>query len=154
MSSFFVRGHFRPFSDIWMRLLLDVSLTDQQTSKKCWRCKENSESRRILTLEMSSLRFMVKWRSGKKQQEQAEKQQHVVATEINLFKSFTTNGVQNYDRYYSGKLDSDGRCCSSSIKKKSSTAWGIPCDATIKLAGLFLGVISNPICIKILIKFN
>ena len=37
-------------------------------------------------LEISSLRVMVKRRTGKKQQEEIEKQQHVIVTENNLFK--------------------------------------------------------------------
>ena len=34
-----------------------------------------------------------------------EKQQHVIATENNLLKGFTTEGVQNYDQKQSGKFD-------------------------------------------------
>ena len=47
---------------------------------------------------MSSLQVIVKRSKGKKQEEEKEKPQHVIATENNLFKGFTTNGVQNYDR--------------------------------------------------------
>ena len=33
----------------------------------------------------------------KKQQEEAEKKQHVIVAENNLFKGFSTRGVRNYD---------------------------------------------------------
>ena len=46
---------------------------------------------------MSSLRVMVKRREGKKQQEETEKQPHVV-TENNLFKGFTAKVIRNYKR--------------------------------------------------------
>ena len=44
-------------------------------------------------LKMSSLRVMVKRSRGKKQQKETEKQQHVIVTENNLLKGFTTEGV-------------------------------------------------------------
>ena len=47
---------------------------------------------------MSSLRVMAKRSRGKKQQEETEKQQHVIATGNNLLKGFTTEGVRNYDQ--------------------------------------------------------
>ena len=47
-------------------------------------------------LKMSSLRVMVKRIRRKKQQKEVEKQQHVIVTENNLFKGFTTEGGQNY----------------------------------------------------------
>ena len=47
---------------------------------------------------MSSLWVMVKIIGGKKQQEETEKQQHVIVPEKNLLKSFTTKGIQNYNR--------------------------------------------------------
>ena len=47
---------------------------------------------------MSSLRVMVKNSRGKKQQEETEKQQHVIVTEKNLFKGFTTESVRNYEQ--------------------------------------------------------
>ena len=47
---------------------------------------------------MSSLRVMVKRSRGKKQQKEIEKQQQVFVTENNLFKGFTTEGLQNYDQ--------------------------------------------------------
>ena len=46
---------------------------------------------------MPSLRDMVKRGRRKKQQEETEKPQHVIMTENNLFKSFTTKNVRNYD---------------------------------------------------------
>ena len=49
---------------------------------------------------------MVKRSERKKQLKETEKQQHVILTENNLFKGFTTEGVRNYDHKYSGKLDS------------------------------------------------
>ena len=81
-----------------MTSLLDVSLTDQQTPKKCYLCKEGSESYSNVTLEMSSLRVLIKRNRGKKQQKEIEKHQHVIVTENNLFKGFTTKGIRNYDR--------------------------------------------------------
>ena len=47
---------------------------------------------------MSSLRVMVKRSRGKDQQEETEKQEHVIVTEKKLFKGFTTEGIQNYDQ--------------------------------------------------------
>ena len=70
-----------------MRLLARVLLTDQQTSKMCYGCKEESKSHRNVALEMSSLRVMVKEAEEKKQQEEIEKGRHVVGTGNNLFKS-------------------------------------------------------------------
>ena len=58
---------------------------------------------------MFSLRVMVKLNRGKKQPEETEKQQHVIVTETNLFKVFTAEGVRNYNRKQSGKLERDGR---------------------------------------------
>ena len=45
-------------------------------------------------MEMSSLQVMVKRSRGKQQQEETEKQQHVIVTENILFKGFTTDGVR------------------------------------------------------------
>ena len=56
------------------------------------------ESYRNVTLEMSSLRVMVKRSRIKKQQEETEKRHHVIVTENNLFKDFTKEGVRNYDQ--------------------------------------------------------
>ena len=81
-----------------MILFLGVSLTEQQTSKMCLGCKEDSESLRNVMLKMSSLRVMVKRSRGKKQLKKIEKKQHVVVTENNLFKAFTAEGVRNYDQ--------------------------------------------------------
>ena len=47
---------------------------------------------------MSFLRVMVKNSREKKQQEETEKQQHVIVTENKLFKGFTAEGVRNYDQ--------------------------------------------------------
>ena len=47
---------------------------------------------------MSSLGVMVERGRRKKYQEETEKQQHVIVTENNLFKSFTTKDVRNYDQ--------------------------------------------------------
>ena len=47
---------------------------------------------------MSSLPVMVKGSRGKKQKEETDKQQHVIVTENNLFKGFTTKGIRNYDQ--------------------------------------------------------
>ena len=71
-----------------MTLLLDVSLIDQQISKKCYGSKEDSESYWNVTLEMSSLRVMIKRSRGKKQQEETKKQQHAIVTENDLFQFF------------------------------------------------------------------
>ena len=71
-------------------------LTDQHTSKKCLGFTEDLESHRNVTLDISSLRVIVKNSRGKKQQEETKKQQHVIVTEIKLFKGFTTEGVKNY----------------------------------------------------------
>ena len=47
---------------------------------------------------MPFLRVMIKRSREKKQQEETEKQQHVIVTENNLFKGFTTEGVRNYNQ--------------------------------------------------------
>ena len=44
---------------------------------------------------MSSLQVMVKKSRGKKQQEETEKPQHVIATENKFFKEFTTKGIRD-----------------------------------------------------------
>ena len=49
-------------------------------------------------LEMSSLEVVGKRSGRKRQQEETEKQQHVIVTENNLFKGFTTKGIRNYNR--------------------------------------------------------
>ena len=41
---------------------------------------------------------MVKNSSGKKQQEETKKRQHVIMTENKSFQGFTTEGVRNYDQ--------------------------------------------------------
>ena len=46
-------------------------------------------------LKMSSLRVMVKRSRGKKQQKETEKQQHIIVTENNLFKGYTTKDILN-----------------------------------------------------------
>ena len=82
-----------------MRLLLDVSLTNEQTSKNCLGCKNDSKLYRKVTLKVSFLQVMVKKKAEeKKQQKETEKQQHVIMTENILFKGFITKGVRNYDR--------------------------------------------------------
>ena len=47
---------------------------------------------------MSSLGVMVERGRRKKYQEETEKQQHVIVTENNLFKSFAAKAVRNYER--------------------------------------------------------
>ena len=46
---------------------------------------------------MSTLRVMVERSRGKKQQEETEKHQHVIMSENNVFKGYTTKDVLNYD---------------------------------------------------------
>ena len=41
---------------------------------------------------------MAKRSRGERQQKETEKQQHIIASENNLFKGFTTEDVQNYDQ--------------------------------------------------------
>ena len=65
---------------------------------------------------------MIKRRGGKKQQEDVQKQQHVIMTENNLFKGYTTKDVLNYDRKESSKLDNNGRWRCGSTVQESSTA--------------------------------
>ena len=60
--------------------------------------QRGNEITRNVTLEVSSLRDIVKRSRGKKQQEETEKQKYVIVTENWLFKGFTTKCVQNYDR--------------------------------------------------------
>ena len=43
---------------------------------------------------------MVKNSRGKKQQEETEKQQHVIVTENKLFKGFNTEGVRNVGDFF------------------------------------------------------
>ena len=51
----------------------------------------------MVTLKMCSLKVVVQKSREKKQKEETEKQQHVIVTEINLFKDFATEGFRNYD---------------------------------------------------------
>ena len=74
-------------------ICLGISLTNQQISKICKGSKEASESHRNVTLDMSSLRIMVKRSRRKKEQEDTGKQQHVIVTENNSFKGFTIEGL-------------------------------------------------------------
>ena len=76
-----------------MIFFLSVSLTDRHASKNCKGCKEVSESQRNETSEKPCLRDMVKRSTGKKQQEETERQQHVIVTENNLFKGFIIEDV-------------------------------------------------------------
>ena len=57
---------------------------------------------------MAALRVFERCRR-KEHQEETEKQQHVIVTENNLFKGFSTKDVRNYYRKQSGQLDNDGR---------------------------------------------
>ena len=92
---------------------------------------------------MSSLRVMVKRRGGKKKQEEIEKQQHVIVTENNLFKGFTTEGVRNYDQKYSGKLDSGIAWNSSRCGRFLAGRSAAPSTIAVKLTGLLSAVNSN-----------
>ena len=92
-------------------------------------------------LKMSSLRVTVKRSRGKKQQKETEKQQHVIVTENNLFKGFTTEGVRNYDQKYSGKLDSGFSWNCSRCGRFIDSRFGTPSTVTVKLAGLFSEII-------------
>ena len=64
--------------------------------------QKGSESHKNVTLEISSLRVIVRRNRGKKQQEKTEKQQHVIVTENKLFKNLTRTVAQYYDRKYFG----------------------------------------------------
>ena len=91
---------------------------------------------------------MVKRRREEKQHKETEKQQHVIVTENNLFKGFTTECVRNYDQKYFGKFDcgvawNSSRC--GRFQAGSSTA---PSTVVVKLVGLLLVVISNTFCCK------
>ena len=59
------------------------------------------------------------WLKEAKKKE-TEKQQHVIVTESNLFKGFTTKSVRNYDQKYFGKIDNDGRQRCESLSQESS----------------------------------
>ena len=92
---------------------------------------------------MSSQQVMVKRSRGKKQQEETEKQQHVIVTKSNLFKGFTIEGVLNYFLKQSTKLGSSS-CCGRFLAGRTTA----PSTVTFKLAGLFPVVISNSFCSK------
>ena len=89
---------------------------------------------------------MVKKSREKKQQKATEKQQHAIVTENNLFKSFTTEDVRNYDQKYSGKLDSgvawNSSRCTRFLYGRSAAASTV----TVKLAGQFSVVIKKIFC--------
>ena len=72
-------------------------------------------------LEMSALRVMVKRNREKKQQEETEKQQHVIVIEKTLFIGFPIKGVRNYEKKQSDELDRDGRWRYGSTSQESST---------------------------------
>ena len=97
---------------------------------------------------MPSLRVMVKRRRGIKQQEETEKQQHIIVTENNLFKGFTAEGIRNYNQKQSGKLDSFVVWNSSRCARFLNDRFATSSTVTVKLAGLFSVVISNNFCIK------
>ena len=92
---------------------------------------------------------MVKRSRGKKQQEEAEKQQHVIVTEYNLFKDLTTKGVRNNDQKKSDELDSgvyrNSSRCGGFLAGRSAASSTV----AVKVAGLKLVVISNTFCSKI-----
>ena len=148
MSSFFDRERFRRFSNIWMTLLLCVSLIDHQISQMCEGWKEGSETHRNVTLEMSSLWVSVKRSRGKEQKKKTEKHQHAILAENNLCKGFTTDGVWNYDQRLSGNVDSGVSWNSSSWEKFLNGRTAVPFTVTIKLSGLLLALYSNIFCSK------
>ena len=55
------------------------------------------------------------------EEKETDKYQHVIMTENNLFKGYTTKDVLNYDRKQSSKLDNDGRWRCVSAVLESST---------------------------------
>ena len=89
---------------------------------------------------------MVKKSRGKKQQKEIEKQQHVIVTENNLFKGFTTEDVENYDQKHSDKLDSDVAWNSSHCGRFKGGRSAEPSTVIVKFAGLFSVVIKNIFC--------
>ena len=88
------------------------------------------------------MRVKVKRSTGKKQQEEITKQENVIVTENNLFKGYTTEGVRNYYQKYSGKLDNSVTWNSSHCGKFLVGRFEAPSTIAVKLAGLFLLVIS------------
>ena len=87
--------------------------------------------------------MVIKEAEKKKHQEETEKQQHVIVTENNLFKGFTTQGVRNYDQKYSGKLDSGVAWNYSCCGRFFDSRFAAPSTVTVKLAGLFLLAMSE-----------
>ena len=86
---------------------------------------------------------MVKRSRDKKQQKETEKQQHVIVTENNLLKGFSTEAVRNYDQKYSGKLDSGVAWNSKCSGRLLDGRIAMPSTVIVKLAGLFSIVIKN-----------
>ena len=58
--------------------------------------QRDQESHKNVTLGITFLRVIVKNSRGKNQQENTEKQQHVIVAKNKLFKGLTTEDVQNY----------------------------------------------------------
>ena len=93
-------------------------------------------------MKMSSLRVMVKRSRGKKQHRKTEKQQHIIVTENNVFKGFTTEGVRNYDQKFSGNLDSVVAWNSSRCGRFLDIRFAAPSTVSVKLAALLsIGII-------------
>ena len=97
---------------------------------------------------ISSLRVMVKRNRGKKQQEETAKHQHIIITENNLFKDFTTEGVRNYDQKSSDKLDSSVAWNSSRCGRFFSGRFTVPSTIAVKVAELFFVITSTTFCSK------
>ena len=97
---------------------------------------------------MSFLQVMIKRSRGKKQQDETEKQQHVIVTENHLFKNFTAECIRNYDQKQFCKLDSyiawNFSRCRRFLAGRSAALFTV----TVKLVGLLFVVISYTFCSK------
>ena len=89
-----------------------------------------------VTLGMPFLRVMVK-RSREKSNGKKQRSSNTLLWEKTAYLKFTTNGIRKYHQKLSSKLDSDVM----TLRIYPSEIFHcvrIPCDATVKLAGLLL----------------
>ena len=142
----FLIENFRHFFSISMALLFCVLLQDQHTSRKCYGCKDDSESHKNVTFWIIFLRVTVK-RSREKNNSKKQRNssmllwQKTVYLKVLLQKMFEITAKEV-------RLDSRGRLRCGSTDHESYAAWGIQKDGTFNLTRLLLVVISKTFCSK------
>ena len=81
-----------------------------------------------------------------------EEQQHIIVTENNLFKGFTSEDVRNYDQKLSGKLGSGVAWKYSRCGRFLAGKFAAPSAVAVKLAGFFWSQFQTPSEVKPLNK--